>query len=144
MVDPQSSTDETSRNESSTDQIILQSALDQFQEDCHLYNEAVGSYNTHLDNHRDRRDLHDIPFRVPISTNEEFEGAIDGDRPAIEALLAHLIDQAHLDSQLRRHPRTYPIHDEATEHLEDARGQLITTLEEALYHIHENADRTIS
>lgn len=116
---------------------LLQSALDQVREDCLLYNEAVGSYNTHLDNHRDRRDLHDVPFRPPVTAHDAFADALDGDRDAIEALLAHLIDQAHLDSRLRRHPRTYPIHIEAVEHLQIARERLATTLEEALRHIHD-------
>lgn len=115
-------------------QTLLQSALDQFREECRIYNRAVGSYNTHLTNHPDRRDLHDIPFRSPITSREAFDDAVNGDRSAMETLLTHLINEGHLDSQLRRHPRSYPIHLEATEHLKVAREQLITTLEEALHH----------
>ena len=118
---------------------LLESALDQFREDCRVYNEAVGSYNTHLDNHRDRRELYDVPFRRPISAHEAFDDACDGDRGAIEELLSHLLDEAHLDSDLRRHPRSYPIHVEACEHLEIAREALVTTLEEALVHVEEAA-----
>ncbi|APW98920.1 hypothetical protein CHINAEXTREME_14555 [Halobiforma lacisalsi AJ5] len=113
---------------------LLESALEQFREECRRYNEAVGSYNTHLDNHRDRRDLHDVPFRSPITAHDAFEAANDGDRVAVETLLEDLIDRAHLDSQLRRHPRVYPIHVEATEHLDLARDGLVTTLEELLQH----------
>jgi hypothetical protein len=140
MVDPHSSTNGRTRNETALSRTRLQSALDQFREDCRLYNEAVGSYNTHLDNHRDRRDLHDVPFRDPITAHEAFDDAIDGDRAAIESLLASLLDQGHLDSQLRRHPRTYPIHVEAVEHLQIARERLVTTLEDALHHMNDDGD----
>lgn len=136
MVDPHSTADGQSRSTSQTGP-LLESALDQFNEDCRLYNRALGSYNTHLDNHRDRRDLQDIPFRAPITAHDAFEDTLDGDCDAVESLLDHLIDQAQLDSQLRRHPRTYPIHVEATEQLEIAREQLVRTLEEAFCHILE-------
>lgn len=119
---------------------LLESGLDQFREECFLYNRAVGSYNTHLDNHRERRDLHGLPFREPITAHDRFEAALGGDRAAIETLLAHLIDEAHLDSELRRHPRTYPIHREAVDHLGDAREELVATLEETLQHLRERAD----
>lgn len=122
------------------DHSLLRSALDQIEEDSRLYNEAVGSYNTHLNNHRDRRDLHDLPYRDPIAAHGAFDDALNGDRAAIEAVLTHLLNQPHLDSQLRRHPRTYPIHIEATEHLEIARERLIATLEEALQHKHNTGD----
>jgi hypothetical protein len=135
MDDRQTSTGDRSRTDPPTTPSLLASALDQLREDCRLYNEAVGSYNTHLDNHRDRRDLYDIPFRTPVTAHDAFDDAIDGDRDSLEALLAHLIDQAHLDSQLRRHPRTYPIHTEASEHLQIARDQLVSTLEETLRHL---------
>lgn len=114
--------------------LLLQSATAQLEEDSMLYNEAVGSYNTHLDNHRERRDLHDIPFREPIAVMDEFSAATAGDAAAIDALIANLLDQAHLDSQIRRHPRTYPIHLNAVEHLRLAREQVISTLEEAFGH----------
>lgn len=122
------------RDRSSTG-YLLDSALAQIREDSRLYNEAVGSYNTHLENHRNRRDLQDLPFREPITAHQAFEDAMDGDPSAIEALITALIDEAHLDSDLRRHPRTYPIHLEAVEHLQVAREQLISTLEEALVHV---------
>ena len=140
MTDRRYLADERSRDESSTAEPLLRSALDQFREDCRLYNEAVGSYNTHLDNHRARRDLYDVPFRHPITAHRAFDGAVVGDRAAIEALLEHLLDQPHLDSRLRRHPRTYPIHIEASEHLRTAREQLVTTLEEALRHLDGDGD----
>ena len=135
MTDHHTPTNDRYRNEPHRTRPLLESALEQFREDCRLYNEAVASYNTHLDNHRDRRDLHDVPFRAPITAHDAFEDAGDGDRAAIESLLAHLLDQSHLDSQLRRHPRTYPIHVEASEHLQLARDQLVTTLEAALQHV---------
>lgn len=140
MTDPQSQVDERTRSQSSTTRPRLQLALDQCRQEARLYNEAVGSYNTHLDNHRDRRDLHDIPFRAPITAHDAFDEAIEGDRAAIEALLTTLLDQAHLDSQLRRHPRTYPVHIEAAEQLQIARGQLISTLEAALHHLDDSGD----
>lgn len=109
------------------------SALEQFYQACREYNKAVGSYNTHLDNHRDRRDLYDISFRAPITAHDAFSAALEGDHDAIESVLEHLLDQAHLDSEVRRHPRTYPIHREAVEQLEMARADLITALEDALH-----------
>lgn len=115
---------------------LLKSALDQFREACREYNRAVGSYNTHLDNHRDRRDLHDLPFRPPVTAHDAFPAAKLGEPAAIESLLEHLLDQAHLDSELRRHPRAYPIHVEAVEHLELARAELVSSLEDALHRIH--------
>jgi exonuclease VII small subunit len=118
----------------------LESALKQLQEAARCYNRAVGSYNTHLDNHQERRDLHDVPFRVPISACDAFPAAKFGERAALETLLEHLLDQAHLDSQLRRHPRAYPIHVEAVEHLELARDDLVTALEDALRRIDATAD----
>lgn len=119
---------------------LLDSALAQAREDVGLYNEAVGSYNSHLDNHREMRGLHGIPDRSPITAHDAFDEAIDGDPAALERLLAHLLDHAHLDSQLRRHPRAQPVHLEATEQLHMARDQLVTTLEEALQHIHDAGD----
>lgn len=140
MTDHQSAPDDRHARDLQTAQPVLISALDQFVEDCRVYNEAVGSYNTHLDNHRDRRDLHDIPFRTPITAHDAFDEACDGKQAALESLLEHLLDEVHLDSQLRRHPRTYPIHIEAAEHLAIARDRLITTLEEAIRHLKENSN----
>lgn len=128
------------RNQTAPDDPQLSSGLDQLREDCLLYNEAVGSYNSHLDNHLDRRNLHDIPFRDSITANGACEAALGGDPESIEDLLTDLIDKAHLDSQLRRHPRTYPIHTEAVEQLQIARDQLISTLEELLYHTRDTAE----
>lgn len=119
-----------------TDDPLLRSALDQFHDACFSYNEAIGSYNTHLDNHRERRDLYDVPFRTPISAHEDLDAALRGDEAAIESVLEDLIDQAHLDSQVRRHPRVFPIHIEAVDHLELARAELVSTLEDALHRIH--------
>ena len=135
MTERHSSADERSNGRSQTAEPLLRSALGQIREDCRLYNEAVGSYNTHLDNHRARRDLHDVPFRHPITAHDAFDDAVGGDRAAVAALLDHLLDQPRLDSRLRRHPRTYPVHIEASEHLRIAREQLVTTLEEALRHL---------
>ena len=135
MSDHQSSTDDPHANLVPDARFLLQSALEQLSEDSRLYNQAVGSYNTHLDNHRERRDLYDLPFRSPVSAHEAFDGAMAGERDAIEAVLAQLLDETHLDSHLRRHPRTYPIHVEACEHLEIARERLVTTLEDALLHV---------
>lgn len=135
-----SSSSDRRRSHTPTSDPVLQSGLDQFREECYPYNRAVGSYNTHLANHRERRALHDIPFRAPITAHERFEAALAGERAALEAVLAHLIDGAHLDSQLRRHPRTYPIHREAVDHLEVAREQLVTTLEETIQRLRERDD----
>lgn len=130
-----SSTTNPDTGEGSPARHRLLSALDQVREDARLYNEAVGSYNSHLDNHREERDLQDLPFREPITAHRAYDDAAVGDRLAIEDLLTHLLDQAHLDSQLRRHPESLPIHHEAAEHLRIARRQLVTTLEEALLHL---------
>lgn len=134
-----SSTTDHERTESAAG-LLLESALEQCREACHLYNEAVGSYNTHLDDHRDRRDLRDVPFREPVTAHEAFEDALDGDPEAIDALIASLIDEAHLDSRLRRHPHASPIHLEATEQLQIARDRLVCRLEEALVHVDEFGD----
>lgn len=134
------STSESSRTQTAPTSPQLSSGLDQVREDCLLYNEAVGSYNTHLDNHRDRRELDDIPFRDAITAHGACDAALAGDPEAIEALLTDLIDTAHLDSQLRRHPRTYPIHTEAVEQLQIAREKLVSTLEEILYHTRDSAE----
>ncbi len=114
---------------------LADSALDQFEEAAFSYNSAVGSYNTHLHNHRDCCDLHDLPFRVPIAANDTYDPAMDGNRLAIEALVNALIAEAYLDSELRRHPGTFPIHLEACTHLQTSRTQLVTALEDALYHM---------
>ena len=135
MTDRQPPQDGASQSHSASARPRLRSVLEQFRQDCRLYNEAIGSYNTHLDNHRERRELQAIPFRSPVTAADAFDDAVEGDRAAIEALLSSLLDEAHLDSQLRRHPRTYPIHLEAAEHLEIARDRLVATLEDALYHI---------
>lgn len=116
----------------------LGTSLAQLREDCRVYNEAVGSYNIHLDNHRERRDLEELPFRAPVTAHDAFEDAVDGEPAALEALLESLIDQAHLDSQLRRHPGVYPVHLEAVEHLRIARDRLVTTLEDVLQHVAED------
>lgn len=135
MSDRQPSTENHAESTDATARALLQSALDQFHEDALHYNVAVGSFNTHLDNHRERRDLDDLPFRDPITSHPSFDAVVNGDRDAIETLLSHLIDQAHLDSDVRRHPRTFPIHEDALEHLQIARGRVISTLEEALWHL---------
>ena len=109
---------------------LIETGIEQVKVDCRLYDEAVESYNTHLQNHRDRRNLHDVPFRRPISNHDAFTAVLHGNKAALDELLAHLLNQPHLDSQLRRHPRTYPIHLEALEHLEIARDQLVRSLEE--------------
>lgn len=135
-----SSSSDRRRSHHATGDPVLQSGLDQFREECYLYNRAVGSYNTHLANHRERRSLHDLPFRPPITAHDQFEAALAGEREALEAVLAHLIDGAHLDSRVRRHPRAYPIHREAVDHLEVAREQLVATLEETVQRLREGAD----
>ena len=140
MSDRQPSSENRSQSSTAPTHSLLQSALEQFHEDCRLYNAAVGSYNTHLDNHRERRALHDLPFRDPVTAHPAFDDAATGDRDGIETLLTYLVDQAHLDSQLRRHPRTFPIHREAVEHLQIAREQLLTTLEDAHHHLREEDD----
>lgn len=127
MRDREQTTPETNVN---GDGFLIESGIEQLKMDCRLYDEAVESYNTHLRNHRDRRDLHDIPYRQPISDHGAVEDAFAGDRGAVEKLLRHLLDQPHRDSELRRHPRTYPIHLEALEHLEIARDRLVRSLEE--------------
>lgn len=131
-------TTEGSDTQPTAPQTRLETSLAQLREDCRVYNEAVGSYNTHLDNHRERRDLQDLPFRAPVTAHDAFEDAADGDPEAVETLLASLIDQAHLDSRVRRHPAVYPVHLEAVEHLRIARDRLVTTLEGVLQHVDED------
>ena len=117
---------------SSTDRERLELTLAQITEDAHLYDEAVASYNVHLENHRERRDLHDLPLRQPITDDETFQRGLDGDREALERVLSTLLDRVHLDSAVRRHPRVFPIHLEAVEQLDIARSRLVRTLEDAL------------
>lgn len=120
---------------SPSDRERLETALAQVAEDAQLYDEAVESFNTHLINHQDRRGLHDLPTREPITKHQAFESALTGDRESLSQLLSNVLDRAHLDSAVRRHPRVYPIHLEAIEHLEIAREQLVGTLESALWHL---------
>ncbi len=128
--------DERQANHSSTPHNkLFELALDQLAEDARAHDKAVRSFNTHLENHRERRDLHEVPIREPVTAHEAFEPALEGDREAIESLLDDMIDRAHLDSAVRRHPRVYPIHLEAVEHLEIARDQLVSTLEASLRHL---------
>lgn len=115
-----------------TDRELLELALAQITEDAHVFDEAVASYNVHLENHRDRRDLHDLPLRQPITDDELFQVGIDGDREALERILSTLLDRIHLDSAVRCHPRVYPIHIEAVAQLEIARDQLVRALEDAI------------
>lgn len=134
MTDQTRPTDSTAEEASMS---VFQSAIAQLERDCLLYNQALGSYNTHLDNHRERQQLHGLPYRQPISAHVAFRGALAGERQDLEALLSHLLDQAHLDSHLRRHPRVYPVHLEAVEHLQHAREQLVHTIEEAICHLRD-------
>ena len=117
---------------SSTDHDRFELALAQITEDASLYDEAVASYNVHLENHRERRDLYDLPVRKPITDDETFRRGIDGDREALERVLSTLLDRVHLDSAVRRHPRVFPIHLEAVEHLDIARDRLVRAIEDAL------------
>lgn len=107
-------------SDTQTDPAVAALGYEQLRQECLEYNRAVGSFN----HHRDRMDLHDVPFRQPVSTPES---------PAeMRSLLAELLDRVHLDSQVRRHPRIAPIHEEAVEQLEMARSQLRSTLEPEL------------
>ena len=124
-----------STQSSLTDRELLDTALGQLAEDAQVYDAAIESFNTHLENHRDRRDLHDLPLREPLNTHPMFETALGGDRDALESVLATVLDRAHLDSEVRCHPRVYPIHLESIEHLEIARDQLVATLEDALRYL---------
>lgn len=117
----------------------LRSALEQIREDARLYNEAVGSYNTHLRDHAEERGLDDLRYRDPVTGHDSYDDAVAGDRAAIDDLLTHLLDQAHLDSELRRHPDVLPVHLEAADHLRIARRQLGSTLEETLLHLEQTA-----
>lgn len=108
----------------STDSTGSRFVYEQLREECLAYNEAVGSFNRHLDNHRDRMDLQEIPYRLPVETPETPE--------EMQRLLDKLLSEVHLDSEVRRHPRTVPIHEEAIEHLALAREQLVRTLENEL------------
>lgn len=117
----------------------FESGLQQLREDTRVYNEAVGSYNTHLDNHRERRDLTSVDFRDPLCAHEAYDRALEGDRTALRALLTHLIEEEMRDSLVRRHPRAYPIHREAVEHLSIERDQVRRTIEETLYHLNDEA-----
>ena len=123
-----------------TDLVVIssprfQSAIDQFREDTFMYDQAVDSYNQHLRNHRDSRNLQDIPARVSIQDHTAFKDVLRGNPVAIKTVIDDMIAQGYADSHLRRHPRVFPIHLEACEQLEMARTQLITTLEQALYHL---------
>ena len=117
---------------SSSDCERLEIAVAQVVEAGRVYDEAVTSYNTHLENHRGRRNLDELPARQSITDAAMYQQGITGDRDALDTVLAQLLDQVHLDSAVRRHPRVYPIHLEALRHLEIARDQLIRALEDAL------------
>lgn len=124
--------DRQANTSSASDREHLDVVLAQLAEDARLYDLAVESFNAHLENHLDRRDLHDLSYRTPITEHEAYEAARSGDRVAIEAVLEDLFEQQTLDSAVRRHPRIYPIHEEAVEHLEIARRRVVRTLESAL------------
>lgn len=97
---------------------------EQLHEECLAYNRAIGSFNHHLSNHRERMGLEDIPYRAPIQTPTTVD--------EMQRLLTHLLAQPRLDSQVRSHPNTVPIHEEAIEHIEIARDQLVATIEDAI------------
>ena len=63
-----------------TDTELLALTLEQLDEDARLYNRAIGSFNTHLKNHRERRDLHGLPYRSPITAFPSFDEAREGER----------------------------------------------------------------
>lgn len=70
-----------------------------------------------------------------MTAHDAYDDAVAGEPAAVETLLASLIDRAHLDSQVRRHSGTYPVHLEAVEHLRIARDRLVTSLEDVLRHV---------
>lgn len=108
----------------------LELVYGQLEEDILPYNQAVGSFNMHLNNHRERRDLYDLSYRDPVT-------AVPANEQEMRDLLARLNGEVHLDSTVRIHPRTYPIHEEAVQHLEIARDALKGTLEDGLRTIME-------
>lgn len=138
MADRQSATDDAVPAGDS--EALLRSGLEQVREDSRLYNQALGSFNTHLDNHRERCDLSALPFRRPITAHDAYDRALLGDRAALRSLLSHLLKEERRDSRVRRHPRTYPIHREAVEHMAAARDQLVSTIEETLLHLNEGRE----
>lgn len=121
--------------EAKRDRFLITSAVAQLREDSRAYNAAVGSFNTHLERHRDRRELADIPFREPVSAHDAFEGALSAERSDVERLLESLVGQTHLDSQVRRHPDVHPIHREAVTYLRITRAEVVSTLETLLLHL---------
>lgn len=125
---------------STADHNLTAVALGQVAEVAHSYDEAVRSYNEHLENHRERRDLHNIPVRQEMITDETFQEALDGELAALKDVLSTLLDEPHLDSALRMHPRVYPIHLEAIEHLEIARRELIKSLEDAIRRLEDDSE----
>lgn len=111
------------------ERFLITSSIAQLREASQAYNAAVGSFNTHLERHQD---LAAIPFREPVSAHDAFEGALSAERPDVERLLESLLDQTHLDSQVRRHPDVHPIHREAVTYLRITRAEVISTLETLL------------
>ncbi len=111
--------------------------LAQLDEDAQTYDMAVESFNVHLDNHKDRRSLDDLPLRSPVTGHDAWSSARRGDRTALESVLMWLLEQPQLDSAVRRHPRVYPIHRTAIEHLAVARNQLVETVEDGLRQFEE-------
>lgn len=103
---------------------VEQFVYDQLRLECLAYNKAVGSFNTHLKHHKVQLKLHDLPYREPVE--------VPTDTSEMEPLLQSLLDEVYLDSAVRRHPRVAPILEDAVEHLEIARDQLIRTLEDEL------------
>lgn len=139
MTDRQSHDDQRGHERNAANETHIGSGLEQIREDTQLYNQAVGSYNIHLDNHRERRGLTSVDFRNPLHAHDAYESALEGDRKALQALLGHLLEEEKRDSRVRRHPRAYPIHREAIEHLAMARDQVRKTIEETLFHYNDEA-----
>lgn len=104
-----------------------QFVLDQLRLESLAYNKAVGSFNTHLKHHKTQLNLHELPYRKPVS--------VPADTEEMGELLQSLLDETYLDSEVRRHPTVAPILVDAVEHLEIARTQLIKSLEDELLYV---------
>lgn len=98
----------------------------QLEEDTKEYDNAVESYNEHLDGH-------ELDERETFSDHEQYEKVVDGAVSHIDDVIRELVAEGYRDSKLRRHPDTDPVHIEACKQMAAARQELIETMDDIMY-----------